>query len=77
MTLTNKIYNDLQSGARLTVSSVFEKYGSNSLSSIVSELNSLGKLVSTITLPGGHKEYFIKSKVKRKFIDLSVIKKVK
>ena len=74
MTLTNIIYNDLQSGERLTVSSVFEKYGSNSLSSIVSELNSLGKLVSTKTLPSGHKEYFIKSKIKR---DLSVIKKVK
>ena len=74
MTLKNKIYNDLQSGERLTVSSVFEKYGSNSLSSIVSEINSLGNLVSSKTLPSGHKEYFIKSKIKR---DLSCVKLVR
>lgn len=63
-TIQSKIYNDLQSGERLTVASVYNKYGTQSLSSIVSNINSLGKLVSSKTLPSGHKEYFIKSKIK-------------
>ena len=70
MTLSDKIYNDLQNGERLTVIGVYNKYGTNSLSSIVSNINSCGKLVSSKTLPSGHKEYFIKQKIKIKPINL-------